>query len=98
MSETAARQSGAPKATNCSHMDQIRDVTPSGQGCLECLRTGDTWFHLRICMTCGQVGCCDQSKNRHARRHFEQTGHSIVRSFEPGENWMWCFADGVYLR
>lgn len=98
MSETAARQSGAPPATNCSHIGQINEVTPSGQGCLECLRIGDTWFHLRICLTCGQVGCCDQSKNRHARRHYEQTGHAIVRSFEPGETWMWCFADGVYLR
>jgi uncharacterized UBP type Zn finger protein len=83
---------------DCSHGSWIEEITPSGQGCLECLRIGDTWFHLRVCMTCGQVGCCDQSKNRHARKHFEQTGHPVVKSFQPGEKWMWCFADEVYVK
>jgi uncharacterized UBP type Zn finger protein len=86
------------QAKNCTHVSMIEEVIPSGQGCLECLRMGDTWFHLRVCMTCGQVGCCDQSKNRHARKHYEQTGHAVVRSFQPGEKWMWCFADEVYLK
>jgi uncharacterized UBP type Zn finger protein len=90
--------SDKPSIQSCSHKSLIAEVIPSGQGCLECLRTGDTWFHLRICMTCGQVGCCDQSKNRHARKHFEQTKHPIVKSFQPGEKWMWCFADEVYVK
>lgn len=77
----------------CTHMDMIHDVTPSGEGCMECLEMGDTWFHLRVCLTCGHVGCCDTSKNRHARKHFEETGHAIMQSFQPGESWRWCFID-----
>ena len=81
----------------CTHGDQIREVVPSAAGCEDCLRTGDTWVHLRLCMTCGHVGCCNNSKNRHGMKHFEATGHPIVQSFEPGEDWMWCWADEVYL-
>ena len=67
---------------NCSHTDQIReDVMPSAQGCEGCLRTGDTWVHLRMCMSCGHVGCCDSSKNKHAHRHAHEVGHPIVQSF-----------------
>ncbi len=79
----------------CGHVGQIRDVTPSGNGCKECLEIGDTWVHLRICMICGHVGCCDDSKNRHATAHFHETGHPIMKSFEPGEDWMWCFVDQI---
>ncbi|MEL6617115.1 MAG: UBP-type zinc finger domain-containing protein, partial [Bacteroidota bacterium] len=73
-----------PKA-NCSHTDHIQEVTPSAQGCEECLKKGDRWVHLRICMTCGHVGCCDSSPGKHATKHYEETGHPIVRSIEPGE-------------
>ena len=78
----------------CEHMGVVRDVHPSANGCEDCLRTGDSWVHLRICMTCGHVGCCDSSPNRHARAHARSGAqHPIVRSFEPGENWWWCYPD-----
>jgi len=79
----------------CSHLDGIRDVTPSADGCEDCLRTGGEWVHLRICLTCGHLGCCDDSKNTHATKHYDATRHPIVRSFEPGEEWIWCYADEV---
>jgi uncharacterized UBP type Zn finger protein len=79
----------------CSHQSQIQDVTPSAQGCEECLKTGDRWVHLRMCLTCGHVGCCDASKNKHATKHFHATGHPIIKSFERGENWRWCYVDRV---
>ena len=82
---------------NCTHLDEIRDVTASAEGCEDCLRMGDSWFHLRICLTCGHVGCCDESKNRHATRHFHSTDHPIIQSFQPEEEWLWCFADEVYF-
>ncbi|MEM1054991.1 MAG: cation:proton antiporter [Bacteroidota bacterium] len=85
-----------PKA-ECSHLDHIQEVYPSAQGCEECLKTGDTWVHLRVCMTCGHVGCCDSSKNKHATKHYEETGHPIMRSIEPGESWGWCYVDEVML-
>ena len=81
----------------CSHLDTIRDVTPSAAGCEECLKTGDTWVHLRICLACGHVGCCDNSPNRHATAHYRQTKHPIIQSFEKGEDWIWCYEDKVYL-
>ena len=79
----------------CSHLDQAEDVEPSGDGCVECLASGDRWVHLRLCETCGHVGCCDSSPNKHATAHFHTTGHPLVQSFEPGENWWWCYADDV---
>jgi uncharacterized UBP type Zn finger protein len=82
-------------AEYCTHLDQIQDVRPSGDGCEECLRTGDWWVHLRICMTCGHVGCCDDSKNRHATKHHHSTQHPIIRSFEPGEDWFYCYPDDL---
>lgn len=82
---------------NCTHIREIAEVTPSADGCEDCLRTGDTWVHLRLCMTCGHVGCCDSSRNRHATRHAQGTGHPIVRSFEPGEDWGWCYVDQIGL-
>ena len=81
----------------CGHLDQIADVTPSAAGCEDCLRTGGQWVHLRLCLTCGHVGCCDQSPNRHATAHWHATGHPIIRSFEPGEDWAWCFEDQLVL-
>ena len=81
----------------CTHTDQIQDVQPSAQGCEECLEMGDTWVHLRECLTCGHVGCCDSSKNKLATAHFHQTLHPIIASFEPGEDWHYCYVDDVLL-
>lgn len=77
----------------CQHLDQIQAVTPSAQGCKECLKMGSRWVHLRICLTCGHVGCCDSSPNRHATQHFHATHHPIIQSFERGEDWRWCYID-----
>ena len=82
---------------SCSHLDQIRDVEPSAPGCEECLQMGDEWVHLRICLSCGHVGCCDNSKNRHATRHHHATTHPIIRSFEPGESWIFCYPDDLFM-
>jgi len=81
----------------CPHLQTIRDVTPSATGCEECMKTGDTWVHLRLCLSCGHVGCCDNSKNRHATRHYHETHHPMVRSFETGEDWGWCYVDSVFF-
>jgi uncharacterized UBP type Zn finger protein len=83
--------------TDCTHLDEIHDVTPSAKGCTDCLRMGSRWVHLRMCLSCGYVGCCDSSPNRHASAHARQTHHPIVRSMEPGESWVWCFVDEVVL-
>ncbi len=87
----------SPKGKQCTHTAQITDVKPGSKGCLQCLARGDTWVHLRTCMLCGQVGCCDESKNTHATKHFHATQHPIMRSLEPGEDWMWCFVDKALL-
>jgi uncharacterized UBP type Zn finger protein len=73
------------------HLKMIREVTPSAEGCEDCLRMGSRWVHLRLCLTCGHVGCCDSSPHRHARMHFHESGHPIIQSFEPGEDWRWCY-------
>jgi uncharacterized UBP type Zn finger protein len=75
------------------HIDQIRDVKPSSKGCEDCLKMGGRWLHLRLCLTCGHVGCCDSSPNKHASAHFRAVKHPIVQSFEPGEDWRWCYVD-----
>jgi uncharacterized UBP type Zn finger protein len=75
------------------HIDQIRDVKPSSKGCEDCLKIGGRWLHLRLCLTCGHVGCCDSSPNKHASAHFRAVKHPIVQSFEPGEDWRWCYVD-----
>jgi hypothetical protein len=76
----------------------IRPVTPSTlEGCEDCLRIGSRWVHLRLCLTCGHVGCCDSSPNRHARAHAAQSEHVIAQSFEPGEDWRWCFVDETFV-
>jgi uncharacterized UBP type Zn finger protein len=79
----------------CGHFSQINDVTPSADGCEECLKTGDEWVHLRLCLTCGHVGCCDESKNKHATKHFHATNHPVIVSYEPEERWLWCYTDSV---
>ena len=81
--------------SGCTHLGTVKHVTPSGEGCVECLAMGDTWVHLRLCRICGHVGGCDDSKNRHARKHAGSTHHAIVSSFEPGEDWSWCFVHEV---
>ena len=82
-------------ADTCTHLDQAEEVTPSSDGCEDCLRTGGWWVHLRLCLSCGHVGCCDSSPSRHATAHAQETTHPIVRSFEPGEGWRWCYVDEV---
>jgi hypothetical protein len=84
-------------ADTCTHLDTIQDVTPSSAGCEDCLRIGAGWVHLRLCMRCGHVGCCDSSPNRHARAHAHHVAHPIVQSFEPGEHWRWCYFDEAYV-
>jgi uncharacterized UBP type Zn finger protein len=83
----------------CTHLDSI-EITelPQGvDGCEDCLAVGDKWCHLRICLSCGHVGCCDSSPNRHATAHAESSGHPIMRSIQPGEDWSWCFVDEVAM-
>ena len=81
----------------CTHLAQIHEVTPSARGCEDCLKTGGSWVHLRLCKTCGHVGCCDSSPNRHATKHFRQTEHPIIKSFEPGEEWGYCYVDDAFF-
>jgi Zn-finger in ubiquitin-hydrolases and other protein len=79
---------------SCRHLDQILDVTPSSPGCEDCLAAGSrNWVHLRVCQACGRVGCCDSSPMRHATAHERATTHPVVRSYEPGEDWYWCYPD-----
>ncbi len=81
----------------CTHLDQVRvtELPESVEGCEECLKTGDKWLHLRICLECGKVGCCDDSPNKHASRHAREDSHPLIRSLEPEEDWSWCFIDEV---
>ena len=81
----------------CTHLDQVELLEPSGEiaGCEECLATGGSWVHLRMCQTCGRIGCCDSSPGRHASRHARETEHPLLRSVEPGEDWSWCVVDEV---
>ncbi|OJT25595.1 hypothetical protein BO221_06900 [Archangium sp. Cb G35] len=86
------------QTSGCRHLDSIHDVRPSTTaGCEDCLRVGGSWVHLRLCMECGHVGCCDSSPNRHATKHYHATSHPIIRSLEPGEDWGWCYDDEVML-
>jgi uncharacterized UBP type Zn finger protein len=84
-------------AQKCPHLGQVRQVTPSARGCEDCLKTGDGWVHLRLSETCGNVGCCDSSPNRHATKHFQATHHPVIKSFEPGEEWGYCYADDLFV-
>lgn len=85
-------------SARCTHLDQVITDRPNSKGCEECLATGDTWVHLRLCRACGHVGCCDSSKNKHATKHFVATKHPIMSSLEPGEDWSWCFVDKIGLQ
>jgi hypothetical protein len=88
----------APRSASIDpHVAWIRDVVPRARGCEECLRIGTSWVHLRLCLTCGHVGCCDSSPMRHARAHARVVGHPIVRSLELGENWRWCYVDEAFV-
>jgi hypothetical protein len=84
-------------ASKCSHLDSIKKVHPSARGCEECLKIGSPWVHLRICRTCGHVGCCDDSPNKHATKHFHATHHPIIEGYDPPEGWGWCYVDEVFL-
>ena len=81
----------------CTHFDELEPVKRSGNGCVECLATGGHWVHLRECLVCGHVGCCDSSPGKHATKHFHQTKHAVMRSIEPGERWAWCYVDEVMV-
>ena len=85
-------------ADQCTHLDEVRNVRPrTPRGCEECLQTGDSWVHLRLCLVCGHVGCCDSSRNTHATKHFHASGHPVIRSFERGEDWGWCYVDALFM-
>ena len=84
-------------AETCTHVKQAKDHKPNSNGCEECLKIGDRWVHLRLCLSCGHVGCCDSSKNKHATKHYRSTNHPVVRSFEPGESWKYCYADELWV-
>ncbi|MFN2601840.1 MAG: ubiquitin carboxyl-terminal hydrolase 14 [Gemmatimonadaceae bacterium] len=82
----------------CSHLNLIQDVDPrTPEGCEECLELGMEWVHLRLCMTCGHVGCCDNSIGKHATKHFHASNHPLIRSFQPGEDWAWCYIDELAI-
>ncbi|MET0646567.1 MAG: UBP-type zinc finger domain-containing protein [Pyrinomonadaceae bacterium] len=84
-------------ADGCTHLNQVKEVTPSARGCEDCLKVGGKWVHLRLCMECGHVGCCDSSPGRHATAHFDTTRHPIIKSFERGEDWGWCYVDEMFF-
>jgi uncharacterized UBP type Zn finger protein len=81
----------------CSHLGQYTDVVPGSDGCEECLAMGDTWVHRRLCMTCDHVGCCDDSKNKHASKHYQAMDHPLVTPMEAGQEWLWCYADRIMV-
>ena len=85
--------------TSCTHLRQVNlNINAKTlDGCEECLQVGSEWVHLRLCLSCGHVGCCDSSPNKHATKHFKTTEHPIIKSFEPGENWVWCYVDKTYV-
>jgi uncharacterized UBP type Zn finger protein len=82
---------------SCTHLDtiEVTELPEPPLQCEECVKIGGYWMHLRMCLTCGKVGCCDNSPNRHASAHFEEAGHPLIRSAEPHEDWLWCFVDRV---
>lgn len=89
---------GTPRERYCGHLDRAAAIEPSEPICPKCVGQGDRWVHVRMCLICGERGCCDSSPAQHARKHFEETDHPLVRSIEPGERWGWCYADKAYLR
>ncbi|MGW3667590.1 UBP-type zinc finger domain-containing protein [Streptomyces sp. NPDC005141] len=97
---TVAEDGGRPEGRSCSHLEHAVSEAGSADagGCAECLAQGTSWVHLRACLTCGHVGCCDSSRGRHATAHHELSGHPLARSLEAGETWAWCYSDEVFLR
>jgi hypothetical protein len=81
----------------CEHIKHSKKAKPHTKGCEECLKMGDSWVHLRLCLECGHVGCCDSSKNKHATKHFHASKHPVVQSLEPGEHWMWCYEHELFV-
>ena len=83
----------------CEHLKKAnKKIAPkTSEGCEECLKMGDTWVHLRLCLNCGHVGCCDNSKNKHATKHYNKTKHPVIKSFEPGEDWRYCYIDDIIV-
>jgi uncharacterized UBP type Zn finger protein len=90
----------ADSVTTCTHLDHVRvtELPDSVDGCADCLAQGSKWLHLRICLECGHVGCCDDSPEHHASAHAKSAEHPIMRSIQPGEDWSWCFVDEVAMR
>ncbi|HVH85846.1 MAG TPA: UBP-type zinc finger domain-containing protein [Terriglobales bacterium] len=84
-------------AETCNHLQSSKDHKANSSGCEECLKMGDRWVHLRLCLSCGHVGCCDSSKNKHATKHFHSSKHPVIRSFEPGEAWRYCYVDELFV-
>jgi CPA1 family monovalent cation:H+ antiporter len=94
----AGDATGQPTDAACDHLGSAADVQPSTtEGCEDCLREGTRWVHLRECLGCGHVGCCDNSPRRHATAHWRASGHPLIRSFQPGEDWAWCYPDELFL-
>jgi len=88
-------QADPDRAQKCGHIDTIHTTTPTSNGCEACLESGDTWVHLRACLSCGTVGCCEDSKNQHAKKHAQSSNHPLVMSIEPGEQWFYCYPDDL---
>jgi uncharacterized UBP type Zn finger protein len=82
---------------SCQHLKGLKPQKPRANGCEECLKSGESWVHLRLCLSCGHVGCCDSSKNKHATKHHRATQHPVIRSLEPGEEWGFCYPDDLFL-
>lgn len=84
---------------SCSHYANLDpNIKGNTKGCEECEKIGSNWVHLRLCLTCGHVGCCDSSKHKHGTKHFKSTNRPVIRSYEPGESWKWCYNDEVFIR
>jgi uncharacterized UBP type Zn finger protein len=81
----------------CIHFDKLKLIPPKKLQCDKCIQIGDRWFHLRVCQTCGEVNCCDSSKNKHATKHYHETKHPVITSAEPGERWAWCYRDELFI-
>jgi uncharacterized UBP type Zn finger protein len=97
--QVAGDADGQPTDRRCSHLADLGPVEPSVDGaCEDCLREGTRWVHLRLCLECGHMGCCDNSPRRHATAHWHATSHPLIRSAEPGEEWAWCYADSLFLQ
>lgn len=93
-----ADENGNETRQQCDHLAEIHEVTPdSTEGCTDCLREGTRWVHLRECLVCGHIGCCDNSPRKHATAHWHAANHPVMRSAEPGETWAWCYPDNLYI-